>query len=200
MQMSALAVVYPCLLCIYLGQGAYLVGNPGSYTSLYFSSLPTPVYWPLFCLATLAAIVASQSIVTGACRPQSPILAILANFHACNSGSSRRSPGAVSSLHACSRHADRLHQCRDGHVPVGCSLGVSGRLRCEMSALRCMTNGGCCAKTGTFSIISQSMTLNCFPRCRIVHTSASVRGQIYIPEVNWCGRSAAACVVPSAAA
>ena len=41
---------------------------------------------------------------------------------------------------------------------------------------------------GTFSIISQSMRLNCFPRCRIVHTSARVRGQIYIPEVNWCGR------------
>jgi hypothetical protein len=30
------------------------------------------------------------------------------------------------------------------------------------------------------------MTLNCFPRMRIVHTSSRVRGQIYIPEVNWC--------------
>lgn len=30
------------------------------------------------------------------------------------------------------------------------------------------------------------MTLNCFPRVRIVHTSSRVRGQIYIPEVNWC--------------
>ena len=39
---------------------------------------------------------------------------------------------------------------------------------------------------GTFSIISQSTTLNCFPRVRIVHTSSRVRGQIYIPEVNWC--------------
>ena len=39
---------------------------------------------------------------------------------------------------------------------------------------------------GTFSIISQSMTLNCFPRVRIVHTSSQVRGQIYIPEINWC--------------
>lgn len=38
---------------------------------------------------------------------------------------------------------------------------------------------------GTFSIISQSMTLNCFPRVRIVHTSAKVKGQIYIPEINW---------------
>lgn len=38
---------------------------------------------------------------------------------------------------------------------------------------------------GTFSIISQSMTLNCFPRVRIVHTSSKVKGQIYIPEINW---------------
>lgn len=30
------------------------------------------------------------------------------------------------------------------------------------------------------------MTLNCFPRVRIVHTSSKVRGQIYIPEINWC--------------
>ena len=30
------------------------------------------------------------------------------------------------------------------------------------------------------------MTLNCFPRVRIVHTSTKVCGQIYIPEINWC--------------
>lgn len=29
------------------------------------------------------------------------------------------------------------------------------------------------------------MTLNCFPRVRIVHTSSKVKGQIYIPEINW---------------
>ena len=29
------------------------------------------------------------------------------------------------------------------------------------------------------------MTLNCFPRVRIVHTSSKVCGQIYIPEINW---------------
>lgn len=29
------------------------------------------------------------------------------------------------------------------------------------------------------------MSLQCFPRVKVVHTSKVVRGQIYIPEVNW---------------
>ncbi|KAI3922350.1 hypothetical protein MKX01_006039 [Papaver californicum] len=39
--------------------------------------------------------------------------------------------------------------------------------------------------TGTFSIIKQCNALNCFPRVKIVHTSSKIRGQVYIPEVNW---------------
>ncbi len=39
--------------------------------------------------------------------------------------------------------------------------------------------------SGAFSIIKQSIALGCFPRMRIVHTSASVLGQIYIPAINW---------------
>ncbi|KAG8075984.1 hypothetical protein GUJ93_ZPchr0006g41072 [Zizania palustris] len=39
--------------------------------------------------------------------------------------------------------------------------------------------------TGTFSIIKQCSSLNCFPRVKIVHTSSTVHGQIYIPEINW---------------
>jgi len=39
--------------------------------------------------------------------------------------------------------------------------------------------------SGTFSIISQSQSLSCFPRVKVVHTSDKVHGQIYIPEVNW---------------
>ncbi|KAM0908847.1 hypothetical protein ACQ4PT_015189 [Festuca glaucescens] len=39
--------------------------------------------------------------------------------------------------------------------------------------------------TGTFSIIKQCCSLNCFPRVKIVHTSSTVHGQIYIPEINW---------------
>jgi K+ transporter len=34
--------------------------------------------------------------------------------------------------------------------------------------------------TGSFSIISQSMAMGCFPRLHVKHTSAKVGGQIYI--------------------
>jgi len=39
--------------------------------------------------------------------------------------------------------------------------------------------------TGTFSMIKQCASLGCFPRVKIIHTSAKVHGQIYIPEINW---------------
>lgn len=39
--------------------------------------------------------------------------------------------------------------------------------------------------SGAFSIIAQSLSLGCFPRVKVVHTSAKYEGQVYIPEVNW---------------
>ncbi|PIA61526.1 hypothetical protein AQUCO_00300806v1 [Aquilegia coerulea] len=39
--------------------------------------------------------------------------------------------------------------------------------------------------SGTFSIIQQSLSLGCFPRVQIVHTSAKYEGQVYIPEINY---------------
>lgn len=39
--------------------------------------------------------------------------------------------------------------------------------------------------SGTFSIIQQSLTLGCFPRVKVVHTSTKHQGQVYIPEVNY---------------
>ncbi|NP_001130766.1 Potassium transporter 25 [Zea mays] len=39
--------------------------------------------------------------------------------------------------------------------------------------------------TGTFSIIKQCSSLSCFPGVKIVHTSSTLHGQIYIPEINW---------------
>ncbi|MBA0742969.1 hypothetical protein Gogos_005694, partial [Gossypium gossypioides] len=39
--------------------------------------------------------------------------------------------------------------------------------------------------SGTFSIIQQSLSLGCFPRVKIVHTSAKYEGQVYIPEMNY---------------
>jgi KUP system potassium uptake protein len=39
--------------------------------------------------------------------------------------------------------------------------------------------------TGTFSLTRQAVQLGILPRINILHTSASVAGQIYIPRVNW---------------
>ncbi|KAF9605395.1 hypothetical protein IFM89_016972 [Coptis chinensis] len=39
--------------------------------------------------------------------------------------------------------------------------------------------------SGTFSIIQQSLSLGCFPRVQIIHTSAKYEGQVYIPEINY---------------
>ncbi|KAJ6411248.1 hypothetical protein OIU84_007918 [Salix udensis] len=47
---------------------------------------------------------------------------------------------------------------------------------------------------GTFSIIQQSLALGCFPRVKIVHTSAKYEGQVYIPEVNYLLMVACVCV------
>ena len=51
--------------------------------------------------------------------------------------------------------------------------------------------------SGAFSIISQALSLGCFPRVKVVHTSAKHHGQVYIPEVNYMFM--VACLVVSAA-
>nr|XP_004299195.2 PREDICTED: potassium transporter 5 [Fragaria vesca subsp. vesca] len=51
--------------------------------------------------------------------------------------------------------------------------------------------------SGAFAIISQSLSLGCFPRVKVVHTSANYEGQVYIPEVNYM--LMIACVVVTAA-
>ena len=50
--------------------------------------------------------------------------------------------------------------------------------------------------SGAFAIISQSLALGCFPRVKVVHTSAKYEGQVYIPEVNYL--LMAACIIVTA--
>ncbi|XP_074564340.1 potassium transporter 7-like [Curcuma longa] len=101
-RVAFLGVVYPCLVLQYMGQAAFLSKNIADVTYSFFESIPELVYWPVFVLATLAAIVASQSVITA-----------------------------------------------------------------------------------TFSIVKQCHSLGCFPRVKIIHTSKWIRGQVYIPEINW---------------
>ena len=61
------AVVFPALLLNYLGQGAHLLGGgPVAGGKLFYSLAPAPLLPPLVALATLATVVASQALISGA--------------------------------------------------------------------------------------------------------------------------------------
>ncbi|KAK9983645.1 hypothetical protein SO802_033170 [Lithocarpus litseifolius] len=101
-QISMCSVTYPALILAYSGQAAFLCKHNDLVKEIFFESIPEPLYWPLFVVAILASIVASQAMISG-----------------------------------------------------------------------------------TFSIVQQSLSLGCFPRVKIVHTSTKYEGQVYIPEVNY---------------
>ncbi|KAJ0096118.1 hypothetical protein Patl1_17089 [Pistacia atlantica] len=101
-QLSMCSVVYPAIVLAYTGQASYLRKHPDLVGDSFFTSVPDAVYWPMFVVAVLAAVIASQAMISG-----------------------------------------------------------------------------------TFSIIQQSLSLGCFPRVKIVHTSAKYEGQVYIPEMNY---------------
>uniref|UniRef100_M0ZQS1 Potassium transporter 17 n=1 Tax=Solanum tuberosum TaxID=4113 RepID=M0ZQS1_SOLTU len=63
-QLAFSFVVYPSLVLSYAGETAYLVRYPENINNAYYSSLPKPVYWPMFVISTLAAVVASQSMIS----------------------------------------------------------------------------------------------------------------------------------------
>ncbi len=59
--------VSPCLLLNYLGQGAYLLsGEAVPENHLFFAITPRPLLIPMVILATLATIIASQALISGA--------------------------------------------------------------------------------------------------------------------------------------
>ncbi|MBI9110181.1 potassium transporter Kup [Maridesulfovibrio ferrireducens] len=59
-------VALPSLLLNYLGQGALLINNPKFIVNPFFSLFPKTILLPIVGLATLAAIIASQAIISGA--------------------------------------------------------------------------------------------------------------------------------------
>lgn len=101
-KMAFTVLVYPCLILAYMGEAAFLSKHKWDLQRSFYKAIPEAVFWPVFVVATLASIVASQAVISA-----------------------------------------------------------------------------------TFSIISQSSALNCFPWVKIVHTSSQIYGRIYIPEVNW---------------
>lgn len=94
--------VFPALMLNYLGQGALILGDPGTVKNPFYMSVPEWGMLPMVVLATSATIIASQAVISGA-----------------------------------------------------------------------------------FSATRQAMQLGYLPRLRVVHTSSSEFGQIYVPLTNW---------------
>ena len=92
----------PCLMLNYMGQGALLLDQPEAADNPFFLMAPEWARLPLVILATLATIIASQAVISGA-----------------------------------------------------------------------------------FSITRQAVQLGFLPRLRILHTSPTAEGQVYVPIVNW---------------
>ncbi len=101
-RLAWLSLVFPCLSINYLGQGALLLEDPQSVGNPFYLSFPHPLLIPAVVLATLATIIASQAVISGA-----------------------------------------------------------------------------------YSMTRQAIQVGFLPRSRVVHTSASEAGQIYLPAINW---------------
>lgn len=58
--------VFPCLYLNYLGQGALILADPSAVKNPFFHMAPDELLIPLVCLATAAAVIASQAVISGA--------------------------------------------------------------------------------------------------------------------------------------
>ncbi|KAJ8490616.1 hypothetical protein OPV22_012337 [Ensete ventricosum] len=63
-QIAFTLVVFPCLLLAYTGQAAYIVSNKGQAFDAFYRSIPDGIYWPMFIIATAAAVIASQATIS----------------------------------------------------------------------------------------------------------------------------------------
>jgi KUP system potassium uptake protein len=61
-----LALVFPCLALNYLGQGAVVLHRAGAWHNPFWAMAPTFAYWPILILATVATVIASQAVISGA--------------------------------------------------------------------------------------------------------------------------------------
>ncbi|KAK3393350.1 potassium transporter-domain-containing protein [Podospora didyma] len=63
-QLSWMCYTYPCLLLAYIGQAAFISVNPDAFSNPFFNAVPPGMLYPSLVVAVLAAIVASQAMIT----------------------------------------------------------------------------------------------------------------------------------------
>ncbi|WP_228430903.1 potassium transporter Kup [Baekduia soli] len=59
-------VVFPALIINYMGQGSLILQDPGAITNPFYLLLPDWARVPMIALATLATLIASQAVISGA--------------------------------------------------------------------------------------------------------------------------------------
>ncbi len=65
-RLAWLLVALPALLINYFGQGALLLSQPAAADNPFFLMLPAWALWPMIGLATVATVIASQAVISGA--------------------------------------------------------------------------------------------------------------------------------------
>lgn len=64
--MGWLIIVFPCLLLNYFGQGAFVLAHPHAAENPFFLMQPDWARIPMVILATMATVIASQAVISGA--------------------------------------------------------------------------------------------------------------------------------------
>ncbi|KAI5576717.1 hypothetical protein POPTR_009G073500v4 [Populus trichocarpa] len=57
-------VVYPCLILAYMGEAAFLSRHHEDIQRSFYKAIPESVFWPVFIVATFAAVVGSQAVIS----------------------------------------------------------------------------------------------------------------------------------------
>lgn len=65
-RLAWIGLIFPSLMLNYFGQGAFILAHPEGVENPLFLMAPDWMQWPLLILATLATIIASQAVISGA--------------------------------------------------------------------------------------------------------------------------------------
>ncbi|MBS0556583.1 MAG: potassium transporter Kup [Proteobacteria bacterium] len=65
-RLSWFGYVLPALVLNYFGQGALLISDPTAAANPFYLLVPPPLLYPMIGLATIAAVIASQAVISGA--------------------------------------------------------------------------------------------------------------------------------------
>ncbi|KAI9890815.1 MAG: hypothetical protein M1814_003599 [Vezdaea aestivalis] len=73
-QLSWLCFAYPCLLLAYIGQAAFLSRDPSAWNNPFFKTVPPGMIYPSLVISVLAAVVASQAMITSSFQLLSQVM------------------------------------------------------------------------------------------------------------------------------